>query len=258
MRALFILGPWVFALTACSLPQHKGVGVIAENHSLLQHQQAILAQHATRLDQLSQSQEAMLSNLERLQSQVGVIGRHVSEVASRAEVKPSADSTASTTADIASTAKSEPRKLAGKAILGRVEYVWLGGANEYMKARVDTGAKSSSLSATKIQKFERNGDRWVRFEVLLNGRSIVMEAPVERHVRIRQASVDELERRPVIKLSVRLGEIVEETEFTLSDRNEMLYPVLLGRNFLQDIAVVDVARKFTRRRDPKLTAQINR
>lgn len=135
-----------------------------------------------------------------------------------------------------------------KVVLGRVEYVWLEALKRHLKARVDTGARSSSLHAKNIQAFERNGKKWVSFDVVLDDGDFPLEAPLERYVRIRQASSDQLESRPVVTLNVELGNISEETTFTLSDREDMLYPVLLGRNFLRDIALVDVAKKFTQER----------
>ncbi len=190
-----------------------------------------------------------------MQTQISAINKKVSNGSSKTR-KSKNKSNESTGQKVALTS-AESNTAQGKAILGRVEYAWLPDVNQYLKARIDTGAKSSSLNATNIQRFERNGERWVRFEVAIaEDKTVQIEAPLYRHVRIRQASVDELERRPVVKLPIRLGEIVEETEFSLTDRNEMLYPVLLGRSFLRDIVIVDVARKFTRPRDPKLSNQV--
>lgn len=53
------------------------------------------------------------------------------------------------------------------------------------------------------------------------------------------------ERRYVVRLPIQLGEFIEEAEFTLADRANMRYPVLLGREFLRDVAVVDVSKKYT-------------
>ena len=67
-----------------------------------------------------------------------------------------------------------------------------------------------------------------------------------RKVKIRQASYEEIERRPVVELDVALGNsIMQTTEFTLTDRTQMSYPVLLGRSFLRDLTLVDVAIEFT-------------
>ena len=55
-------------------------------------------------------------------------------------------------------------------------------------------------------------------------------------------------RRFVVELDIRLGQKLQTTEFTLTDRSNMTYPVLLGRAFLMDLYVVDVARSYTHKR----------
>jgi len=132
-----------------------------------------------------------------------------------------------------------------KLVLGRLERIHVSGIDVGLKARVDTGANTSSLHARNITEFERDGERWVRFATI--GDDDVgheMEAPVERYIRVRQASSNDLDRRPIVRLPARLGRIEESVEFSLTDRDDMLYPVLLGRSFFMDLAVVDVSRKF--------------
>lgn len=132
-----------------------------------------------------------------------------------------------------------------KLVFGRLERVEVRGLEGGLKARVDTGATTSSLHAQNVTEFERDGERWVRFETFdRDDKPVELEAPVARYIRIRQASSEELDRRPVVKLPIRLGRIEESTEFSLTDRDDMLYPMLLGRSFFMDIAVVDVSRKF--------------
>ena len=55
-------------------------------------------------------------------------------------------------------------------------------------------------------------------------------------------------RRFVVELDIRLGQKLQTTEFTLTDRSNMTYPVLLGRAFLMDLYVVDVSRSYTHKR----------
>ncbi|OXY81926.1 ATP-dependent zinc protease family protein [Oceanimonas doudoroffii] len=133
----------------------------------------------------------------------------------------------------------------GKLIVGETEDVWLDAVNDAFPARIDTGATTSSLSAQDITEFERDGKPWVSFNMTHEGveEKLPVEAPLVRYVRIRQASAEETERRPVVELTLRLGRLSEKTEFTLTDRSQMTYPVLLGREFLKDIAVVDIARR---------------
>lgn len=139
------------------------------------------------------------------------------------------------------------QKLNGKVIVGELEWVYFSVVDEHFRARVDSGATTSSLSAKHIVEFERDGENWVRFQLLhqvtdLEGREI--EAKIERTVRIRQSSSDKTERRHVVQLSVHLGKLHQMAEFTLADRSDMDYPILLGREFLQDITLIDVGQTY--------------
>jgi len=133
-------------------------------------------------------------------------------------------------------------------ILGSIEKVEIDALNAKVEARVDTGAETSSLNAVDIQEFERNGKAWVRFHiddsVTKPEDRLWIEAPVMRHVRIRQSSSEQTERRAVVRLWIQLGPLRQQTEFTLADRSEMTHPMLLGREFLQDIALVDVSKTY--------------
>ncbi|NYS60786.1 ATP-dependent zinc protease [Vreelandella salicampi] len=139
-----------------------------------------------------------------------------------------------------------------KTLLGRNEWVGLPGIGTYLKARVDSGANTSSLSAREITRFERDGEDWVRFKLALNDDDVAVEekrnewieAPVERRVRVIQSTNDEGDSRPVISLLMTLGPIRENVEFTLNNRSHLSYPVLLGRRFLLDIALIDVAETY--------------
>lgn len=138
-----------------------------------------------------------------------------------------------------------------KTLLGRVEWVGFPTISSYFKARIDTGANTSSLSARDITEFERDGAKWVKFKLALrdDGKYFVsgdrdkwVEAQVSRTVTIVQASGRE--ERPVVSLLMTLGDIKQKVEFTLNDRRDLTYPVLLGRRFMMDIAAVDVSRTF--------------
>lgn len=140
-------------------------------------------------------------------------------------------------------------ELQGKIILGELEWVYLPLVKEHFKARIDSGATTSSISAKNIVNFERNGKSWVRFTLEHKDTKIKpkqIEAAVVRVARIRQASATGIEHRPVIKLNLHLGQsLVQSAEFTLTNRSEMDFPVLLGREFLQDISLIEVGRTFT-------------
>lgn len=133
-------------------------------------------------------------------------------------------------------------------ILGAIETVYIEAIQSHFIARVDTGAATSSINAVDMQKFERNGKKWVKFLVSDDETAAQdkqwIEARIVRHVKIRQANVRGLERRPVIELWVKIGGIHEKAQFTLTDRTQMDYPLLLGREFIQDVAIVDVSKDF--------------
>lgn len=133
-----------------------------------------------------------------------------------------------------------------KLVVGQIEKVMLTPPNRLFHARMDTGATTSSLDARDIEAFERDGSAWVRFTVVdpESGDSHVLEKPVVRRVRIYQSSNADGDRRPVVELQFQLGRIQRVDEFTLVDREHLDYQVLIGRNILTDLMVVDVADKF--------------
>jgi hypothetical protein len=134
----------------------------------------------------------------------------------------------------------------GKLLLGSAEWVWLDAAAQAFKTKIDTGADTSSISAAEITTFERNSKKWVSFYISHKdiAKPIQIKAPLVRRIRVRQASTKKFDRRPVVLLTVRVGDQNEKAEFSLTDRSNMKFPMLLGRNFLKDIAVVDVGRKY--------------
>lgn len=151
-----------------------------------------------------------------------------------------------------STSRSSPMvDESGKVILGTAEWVWFDVLGRSVQAKVDDQSKSSSIRAYDIQLFERDGDEWVRFALAAatpNGagdKPAVYEAPLLRKVRVRTAGGEETESRPVVRLKIKLGELIDNTEFTLVSRDVAAFPVVLGRSFLRDIAVVDGKRQYT-------------
>ena len=110
-------------------------------------------------------------------------------------------------------------------------------------ARIDTGASQSSISASNVTEFERNGKKWLRFDVIHNDRTIEVEAPFVKQTRLRQSSIEGYSYRPIVRLNVKIGDYSTAAEFNLIDRTQMQYALLIGRTLLTDIAVVDVSRK---------------
>lgn len=117
-----------------------------------------------------------------------------------------------------------------------------------IKAKVDTGARTSCLHTFRQEEFEREGEAWIRFWIhplQKNGVvEVVCEAPLleKRYVR---DSGGHNELRPVIISPVRLGDQQWEIEITLSNREDMLFRMLLGRTALRGRMLVDPALSFT-------------
>jgi hypothetical protein len=132
-----------------------------------------------------------------------------------------------------------------KFLLGEVESVYIDEVKLKFATRIDTGAESSSLDARNIVLFEREGVQWVRYDVITNNTeqpANTFESKVERFVRIKQDADTADDRRPVIHAHLKIGKYAAETDLNLTDRSHLDYPLLLGRKFMKDIAIVDVGQ----------------
>jgi len=133
-----------------------------------------------------------------------------------------------------------------KEVVGWVERIKLYPGEMIMKAKIDTGAKNSSINARNIDEFTRDGDRWIRFEVTdRRGHKVKIERQLERRARI-QRHFGKLQTRPVVVLGVCMGDMYKDIEVNLVDRKGFLYPMLIGRSFLKENIVVDATLTFTR------------
>lgn len=220
-----------------------------------------------RIDELASNQllqtqkisilEAMISNLS---NEVSLLKPHQMQSPTSKKMTFTAPVTEATKASSNVVVTDiEPQLRSVMVSLGSLETVYIDVVKSYFVARVDTGAATSSINAIDMQKFERDGKKWVRFhvsdeEVAVEQRKWI-ESPIVRHVKIRQASMSELERRPVVELWIKIGSIHEKTQFTLTDRTQMDFPLLLGREFIQDLAIVDVSRDYIESKPPKKTVK---
>jgi hypothetical protein len=105
-------------------------------------------------------------------------------------------------------------------------------------AKIDTGARTSSLHAEVLDEFRREGQRYVRFAVNWSGEQHVCEAV---HVDIRgvTSSMGERQERFVIKTPLNIGRFTFRVEITLANRSQMQFPMLIGRTALRRRFVVD-------------------
>lgn len=117
----------------------------------------------------------------------------------------------------------------------------------YIKAKVDTGARSSALHASDVRPFQRDGETWVQFRIQPLQRearsSVLVEAPLvdERWVR---SSTGRPTLRPVIKTTITLGGRSWPIEITLVRRDLMGFRMLLGRQAIRNRFLVHPGRSF--------------
>lgn len=131
-------------------------------------------------------------------------------------------------------------------IIGAVEPIYLKDMNSVFYARVDTGATTSSLDATEITRFERDGEDWVSF-VVTNAQTKEtkkFEKKVARKISIKRQS-GKNESRVSVNMEIKFGNQQLVKEFTLVHREDFNYQVLIGRNILNGLAIVDVATSNT-------------
>lgn len=135
-----------------------------------------------------------------------------------------------------------------KTIFGWVEKVQIFPERVVLKAKLDTGAKTSSLNAVELTSFQKNGEKWVRFNVIdpESHKKVEFERRVVRMVKIKEHDGPP-QTRPVVLMDICLGWMLEETEMSLIDRTSFNYQMLLGRKMLSGKVIVDPSVKFTAR-----------
>ena len=137
----------------------------------------------------------------------------------------------------------------GKTIIGWLEQVYLPQYDFVIKAKIDTGAKNSSIHAMDVEyisKEKGEGSR-VRFKTMdLEKRCQIIEAVVVREARIRKSTLRTI-TRPEIELEICFGGIRKRIRVNLEDRGGMNYRMILGRTALEGDFVVDVSKKYIAR-----------
>jgi len=146
---------------------------------------------------------------------------------------------------ICASVAAAPREL---VILGWVEHVVLVEPGFRLRAKLDSGAETSSLDARIIKRFRKGGKRWVRFAVT-NPRTGEEHVLVRERVRtigvVQHDGVNQV--RPTVRVQMCVSDRLLDVEVSLVDRGEFTYRLLLGRTALESFALIDPGNTFLSR-----------
>jgi hypothetical protein len=130
-------------------------------------------------------------------------------------------------------------------VVGWVEKACIQPGQLVLPAKVDTGAVSCCLHAPDLVEFERDGEKWVKFTVVdETGKKAVIETKIVAVRRIKR-HFGQFQNRPVIRLTISVGNVHKISEVNLVDRTGFEFPLLIGRNFMDGSLIVNPSAKYT-------------
>ena len=140
--------------------------------------------------------------------------------------------------------KVKKQKYFNYTSIGWREWIYLPKFDDFaIKAKVDTGARTSALHATQIKEYDKNGKKLVSFRLHQSNNHVDISTQLIRYLKIT-SSFGDSEIRPLIRLKIRLGERSWFTEVTLTKRTRMTYPMLIGRNTLMKKYLIHSHRSY--------------
>jgi hypothetical protein len=130
-------------------------------------------------------------------------------------------------------------------VVGWVEKACIEPAQLVLPAKVDTGAVTCSLHAPDLIEFERDGEKWVKFTIVDgSGKAAVIEKKIIGVRRIKR-HFGQFQNRPVVRLAICIGNVHKTSDVNLVDRTGFEYPLLIGRNFMNDCLIVNPSATYT-------------
>ncbi len=131
-------------------------------------------------------------------------------------------------------------------IIGVLEFIRVEPSGLTLEAVVDTASEHTTIAARDVRLLEKDGKRFVSYVLVdpASDEQHALEAPLLR----RASVVDALggsARNYVVTMWLTLGENRARVEVSLSENTDMPYPLVIGRNLLTDVAIVDVSRRHT-------------
>ena len=150
--------------------------------------------------------------------------------------------------------------MAPRVVLGWREWLALPALGIHaIRAKVDTGARSSSLHVDAQWRFTEAGAPWVGFRIHTGVRGaevIEAQAPVHDEREVTDSGGNR-SRRLFLRTPLQVAGVTREVEVNLTDRRGMLFPMLLGRTSLARAFVIDPARSFLHGRGPESAARFH-
>ncbi|WP_096085420.1 RimK/LysX family protein [Agaribacterium haliotis] len=228
-------GFWGLVISALSACSWLGLKPEPADNSAHEQTLRLIQQHQDGShEQLSRELADLRSGQAQLAEALVSLNQSVKALQQVAEPKPSPEQVQSP------SAAPEPAGVElQKPIFGRVEWLWLKPAASYFSAQLDTALEMSLIYADDITHFERDGEPWLRF-FLLNKQ---LESPVLGSEKVRYLGASA--KGAVVSLPIELASIDESIKFMVLARKRDNPHVVLGRNFLTDMALVDVSLKYT-------------
>lgn len=129
-------------------------------------------------------------------------------------------------------------------IVGEIEKIGIPAINYITDARIDSGAKTSSITGTNLKETKSlAGKKSLTFTIKVDGKNRELTAPIIKKIKIKSAVSTNKDNRYVVELPICFGNKLKTIEVTVANREKMDYQVLIGRNLLIDGYLIDVSKK---------------
>ena len=134
---------------------------------------------------------------------------------------------------------------AAKEIIGLVENVRIDNSDFILAAKMDTGARNSSLNVPTYQLLIKGKETWVKFDITNGkGKTLTLEKRISRHVKIKRKEAS-TQQRMAILLDICIGNVQKQMEVNLVNRSNFNYRMLIGRSFFKGNFLIDVDKSYT-------------
>ena len=128
--------------------------------------------------------------------------------------------------------------------LGWREWVFLPSYNSFkLKAKIDTGARTSSIHATNIQIYRKGNSERVKFQIYQSESFLDIDTKLVSYKKIK-SSFGQTETRPTVNMKIQIGRETWLTKITLAQRSKLTYPMLIGRNTLNKKYIIHSHRSY--------------